>query len=164
MFVYSTQPSSNYKLQNVLSGTHSSSNNRTLTPTSNTALQQRHTYQQHLQQSQPVVAVQQQQQQPPLVANLDLSEWSNTRVLAKLNNFYASGIIRQTTSYNGSSSGAEANGRPPSVATPNSITVEFDPPENCTQRYTDVLGNGRFNVILDASPPLADVSRSTQMK
>lgn len=148
----------------MLSVTHSTGNNRTLTSTSNTTLQQqRHSYQQHLQQPQPVVTSQQQhQQQPPLVANLDLSEWSNTRVLAKLNNFYASGIIRQTTSYNGSCSGADANSRPPSAATPNSITVEFDPPENCTQRYSDVLGNGRFNVILDASPPLADVSRSAQ--
>ncbi|XP_054081901.1 putative transcription factor capicua isoform X2 [Zeugodacus cucurbitae] len=159
MIITSTQPSSNYKLQNVLSVAHSTSNT--------TLQQQRHTYQQHLQQPQPVVAMQpqHQQQQPPpsLVANLDLSEWSNTRVLAKLNNFYASGIIRQTTSYNGSSSGVEANGRPSSAATPNSITVEFDPPENCTQRYTDVLGNGRFNVILDASPPLADINVDTRV-
>ncbi|XP_069968585.1 putative transcription factor capicua isoform X3 [Bactrocera oleae] len=163
--ITSTQPSSNYKLQNVLSVTHSTGNNRTLTSTSNTTLQQqRHSYQQHLQQPQPVVTSQQQhQQQPPLVANLDLSEWSNTRVLAKLNNFYASGIIRQTTSYNGSCSGADANSRPPSAATPNSITVEFDPPENCTQRYSDVLGNGRFNVILDASPPLADINVDTRV-
>ncbi|XP_049305661.1 putative transcription factor capicua isoform X1 [Bactrocera dorsalis] len=166
IIITSTQPSSNYKLQNVLSVTHSTGGNRTLTSTSNTALQQqqRHTYQQHLQQPQPVVTMQQQQQQqPPLVANLDLSEWSNTRVLAKLNNFYASGIIRHTTSYNGSCSGADANGRPLSAATPNSITVEFDPPENCTQPYTDVLGNGRFNVILDASPPLADINVDTRV-
>ncbi|XP_039948497.1 putative transcription factor capicua isoform X1 [Bactrocera tryoni] len=167
IIITSTQPSSNYKLQNVLSVTHSTGSNRTLTSTSNTALQQqqRHTYQQHLQQPQAVVTTQQlqQQQQPPLVANLDLSEWSNTRVLAKLNNFYASGIIRHTTSYNGSCSSADANGRPPSAATPNSITVEFDPPENCTQPYTDVLGNGRFNVILDASPPLADINVDTRV-
>uniref|UniRef100_A0A0K8WHL5 Putative transcription factor capicua n=1 Tax=Bactrocera latifrons TaxID=174628 RepID=A0A0K8WHL5_BACLA len=166
IIITSTQPSSNYKLQNVLSVTHSTGSNRTLISTSNTTLQQqqRHTYQQHLQQPQPVVTMQQrQQQQPPLVANLDLSEWSNTRVLAKLNNFYASGIIRHTTSYNGSCSGADANGRPPSAATPNSITVEFDPPENCTQPYTDVLGNGRFNVILDASPPLADINVDTRV-
>ncbi|XP_067645611.1 putative transcription factor capicua [Eurosta solidaginis] len=199
VIITSTQPSSSYKLQNAMTVSLSSnnSNSRTHTPTSNNVTpqqqqQQRFVYQQHLQQQQQSLVVMQQhqqQQQPPQTAsaNLDLSEWSNTRVLAKLNNFYASGIIRQTTSHNGNSSTnttadtaptsnsnsacASSSGRPQppppqpqqQPPPPNSLFVEFDPPENCTQLYTDVLGNGRFNVILDASPPLADINLDTRV-
>ena len=81
---------------------------------------------------------------------LNLRDWNNTRVLAKLGNYYVPGVTRQQPS---SSSSSALNDVPP-----NSIIVEFDPPENSTHLYTDVLNSGRYNVILDASPPASDVS------
>lgn len=105
-----------------------------------------HTHQQHHQQQEEISASQipTHQQQQQMI--LDLSEWTNTRVLAKLSNYYASGIIRQPS------------GNDDASTPPNSICVEFDPPENRTQMYTDILTSGRYNVILDASPASADVS------
>lgn len=82
---------------------------------------------------------------------LNLRDWNNTRVLAKLGNYYAPGITRQP------SSASE------SEVPPNSIIVEFDSPENSSHLYKDVLNSGRFNVILDASPPAADVCRSASI-
>lgn len=72
--------------------------------------------------------------------SLDLSEWINTRVLAKLGSYYAPGITK-----------------PQDHPKPKSILVEFDPPENRTELYTDLLTEGKYNVILDACPSLADV-------
>lgn len=90
-----------------------------------------------------------QQQSSSVASNeeivLNLRDWNNTRVLAKLDNYYAPGITRQPSS-------SAINDVPP-----NSIIVEFDPPENSSHLYTDVLNSGRYNVILDASPPAADV-------
>uniref|UniRef100_A0A1I8QD54 HMG box domain-containing protein n=1 Tax=Stomoxys calcitrans TaxID=35570 RepID=A0A1I8QD54_STOCA len=86
---------------------------------------------------------------------LNLRDWINTRVLAKLKNYYAPGITRQPNS----SSSSSLSGDVP----PNSIIVEFDPPENSTHLYTDVLNSGRFNVILDASPPAADIIEDTRV-
>ncbi|EDW49688.1 GM23103 [Drosophila sechellia] len=81
---------------------------------------------------------QQQQQQQSL---LDLSEWNNTRVLAKIQNNYAPGIIRHAQE-----------------ASPDSILVEFDSTDLGLLLYTDVLHQGRNHVILDASPPMADIT------
>lgn len=80
---------------------------------------------------------------------LNLRDWNNTRVLAKLGDYYVPGVTRQPSS----SSSSALNDVPP-----NSIIVEFDAPENSTHLYTDVLNSGRYNVILDASPPASDVS------
>lgn len=87
---------------------------------------------------------------------LNLRDWNNTRVLAKLGNYYAPGITRQPTAAATSSSTSSSSSL--NDVPPNSIIVEFDPPENSTHLYTDVLNSGRYNVILDASPPAADVS------
>ncbi|XP_055378057.1 probable serine/threonine-protein kinase DDB_G0282963 [Condylostylus longicornis] len=76
---------------------------------------------------------------------LDLSEWANTRVLAKLGNFYVPGIIRNVSD------------------TPNTVQVEFDPPDSCKMTYNDLLASGRYNVILDASPPAADINVDTRV-
>lgn len=81
---------------------------------------------------------------------LNLTDWANTRVLARLSNYYAPGITRINTSI--TPGGVEEDELPP-----NSIIVEFDPPENDRRLYTDLLNNGRYNVILDASPPAAEV-------
>uniref|UniRef100_A0A1I8MA42 Protein capicua homolog-like domain-containing protein n=1 Tax=Musca domestica TaxID=7370 RepID=A0A1I8MA42_MUSDO len=92
---------------------------------------------------------------------LNLSDWIDTRVLAKVNNYYAPGVTRQpstTTTLTSSSSPNAIIDVPP-----NSIIVEFDPPENSTHLYTDVLNSGRFNVILDASPPAADLLEDTRV-
>ncbi len=72
---------------------------------------------------------------------LDLSEWCNQRVLAKQNEYYATGVTRSSSS--GSSS----------------IAVEFDYPEGSVKVFRDVFGNGRFDVISDASPPVNEVSQ-----
>lgn len=76
---------------------------------------------------------------------LDLSEWCNQRVLAKQNEYYATGVTR-------SSSGGS------------SIAVEFDYPEGNMKVFHDVFGNGRYDVISDASPPVNEVSYSIQRK
>ncbi|XP_037041060.1 putative transcription factor capicua isoform X2 [Bradysia coprophila] len=70
---------------------------------------------------------------------LDLSEWCNQRVLAKQNEYYATGVTRPAS---GSSS----------------IAVEFDYPEGSTKVFQDVFGSGRFDVISDASPPVNEIS------
>ncbi|XP_017113651.1 putative transcription factor capicua isoform X8 [Drosophila elegans] len=95
--------------------------------------------QQHVQEQQQHLQQQQQQQQPQSL--LDLSEWNNTRVLAKIHNHYAPGIIRQVQE-----------------ASPDSILVEFDSTELGLLLYQDVLHQGRNHVILDASPPMADIT------
>lgn len=71
---------------------------------------------------------------------LDLSEWCNQRVLAKQNDYYATGVTR-------SSSGGS------------SIAVEFDYPEGNMKVFHDVFGNSRYDVISDASPPVNEVSK-----
>lgn len=71
---------------------------------------------------------------------LDLSEWCNQRVLAKQNEYYATGVTR-------SSSGGS------------SIAVEFDYPEGNMKKFHDVFGSGRYDVISDASPSVNEVSK-----
>lgn len=71
---------------------------------------------------------------------LDLSEWCNQRVLAKQNEYYATGVTRSS---NGNSS----------------IVVEFDYPEGSSKVFHDVFGSGRYDVISDASPSVNEVSR-----
>lgn len=71
---------------------------------------------------------------------LDLSEWCNQRVLAKQNEYYATGVTRSS---NGGSS----------------IAVEFDYPEGNMKVFHDVFGSGRYDVISDASPPVNEVSK-----
>ncbi|XP_055318978.1 putative transcription factor capicua isoform X6 [Sitodiplosis mosellana] len=75
---------------------------------------------------------------------LDLSEWCNHRVLARQEDIYVAGIIR-------------------SVDTSNTILVEFDYPEGTQQSYYDVLGNGRFDIISDASPSVGDIMHGTRV-
>ncbi|KPU79347.1 uncharacterized protein Dana_GF17645, isoform B [Drosophila ananassae] len=94
--------------------------------------QQRFSFNSHNQQH-----VQEQHQQ----SLLDLSEWNNTRVLAKIHNHYASGIIRQVQE-----------------AAADSILVEFDSADLGSRLYPDVLHQGCCHVILDASPPMADIT------
>ncbi|KRK02921.1 putative transcription factor capicua isoform X11 [Drosophila yakuba] len=141
---------STYK-QHVASGNNSHAatinhQQRTHTPTTAVHYQQQ---QQQLQQQpqrfsfnsnnqQHVQEHHQQQQQQSL---LDLSEWNNTRVLAKIQNNYAPGVIRHAQE-----------------ASPDSILVEFDSTDLGLLLYTDVLHQGRNHVILDASPPMADIT------
>lgn len=70
---------------------------------------------------------------------LDLSEFCNNRVLAKHHDFYVTGVIR-------------------SVGPSNAILVELDHPEGTRQMYYDILGNGKYDVVSDASPSVNDVS------
>lgn len=98
------------------------------------------------------------QQQSNEDIGFNLRDWNNTRVLAKLGNYYAPGITRQPTAASISTSSSSSSSSSLNDVPPNSIIVEFDPPENSTHLYTDVLNSGRYNVILDASPPAADVS------
>lgn len=70
---------------------------------------------------------------------LDLSEFCNCRVLAKHHDFYVTGVIR-------------------SVGPSNAILVELDHPEGTRQMYYDILGNGKYDVVSDASPSVNDVS------
>lgn len=86
---------------------------------------------------------QQQQQYQPIpidssMDTLDLMQWENHRVLAKQGNYFVAGCIRTAISHN-------------------SVLVELNHPEGTTQIYHDVLGNGRFDVISDASPSVSDV-------
>ncbi|XP_070137730.1 putative transcription factor capicua isoform X1 [Drosophila bipectinata] len=118
---------------------------RTHTPTTAIHYQQQHQTQQQQQQQRfsfnshnQQHPQQEQQQQQSL---LDLSEWNNTRVLAKIHNHYASGIIRQVQE-----------------AAADSILVEFDSPDLGSRLYPDVLHQGCYHVILDASPPMADIT------
>ncbi|KAM7362771.1 putative transcription factor capicua isoform 2-T2 [Cochliomyia hominivorax] len=137
--------------------------------TVNSPPQQMHQQQQQAQQQQQQQQLHHQQhhilhqQQQQSLANvttpneeivLNLRDWYNTRVLAKLGTYYAPGITRQPSPSSTSTS---------SDVPPNSIIVEFDPPENSTQLYTDVLNSGRYNVILDASPPAADILEDTRV-
>ncbi|XP_075146465.1 putative transcription factor capicua [Haematobia irritans] len=122
--------------------------------------QQSHHHQQHqtMSSSSPSVLPSQSSSSSSLTNDeivLNLRDWINTRVLAKLKNYYAPGITRQPNS----STSSSLSGDVP----PNSIIVEFDPPENSTHLYTDVLNSGRFNVILDASPPAADILEDTRV-
>lgn len=93
-------------------------------------------------------------EQPEEEIVLNLTDWANTRVLARLSNYYAPGITRIAANSSSSSTGSNDHQLLPA----NSIIVEFDPPENDRRLYTDLLHNGRCNVILDASPPAAEVT------
>lgn len=77
-------------------------------------------------------------QLPSTAEIIDLKEWTNTRVLALTNGYYAPGVIRKTDENN-------------------SVLVEFDSPDNCTEMYSDVFTSRIFHVILDASPSAAQV-------
>ncbi|XP_046805452.1 putative transcription factor capicua [Lucilia cuprina] len=116
--------------------------------------QQQHILQQHHQHQTSTIATSNEE------IVLNLRDWNNTRVLAKLGNYYAPGITRQSTTTSSSTSSSSSSSL--NDVPPNSIIVEFDPPENSTHLYTDVLNSGRFNVILDASPPAADILEGTR--
>lgn len=83
--------------------------------------------------------------QPPVPPNvdesLDLNEFVESRVLAKHQDVYVTGVIR-------------------SVGTANAIFVELDHPEGCRQVYYNILGKGRDDVVSDASPSANDVSHA----
>lgn len=70
--------------------------------------------------------------------DIDLREWMDHRVLAKKEQFYYPGKIRQ----------AGCNGE---------IWVEFDNFEGKMAIFTDVLCSGKYNVISDASPSLQQI-------
>ncbi|XP_039495387.2 putative transcription factor capicua isoform X3 [Drosophila santomea] len=145
---------STYK-QHVASGNNSHAatinhQQRTHAPTTAVHYQQQQQQQQQQLQQQPQrfsfnsnnqQHVQEQHQQQQQQSLLDLSEWNNTRVLAKIQNNYAPGVIRHAQE-----------------ATPDSILVEFDSTDLGLLLYTDVLHQGRNHVILDASPPMADIT------
>lgn len=78
---------------------------------------------------------------PPQAAPpaIDLSEFIESRVLAKHQDMYVTGAIRR-------------------VEDSNAILVELDHPEGCRQMYYDILGNGRYDVVSDASPSVNEVS------
>lgn len=99
--------------------------------------QQQH-YQMPLHQSSPIV----QHPSPPTeiksyvhYPNIDLSEWRDHRVLAKLRGLYIPGVIRQAESCK--------------------VIVEFDGQENETVEYSDIFGANKCDVISDASPQLS---------
>lgn len=125
----------------------------TSTPTKDTASQNRVQFQNQIQQAFTESVVQKRNSsyitntQASLsiadspMETLDLSEWCNQRVLAKQNEYYATGVTR------GSSGGS-------------SIAVEFDFPEGSMKVFHNVFGNGRYDVISDASPSVNEVSRT----
>lgn len=78
---------------------------------------------------------------PSSTDDIDLSEWCGHRVLAKHQDVFVAGSIR-------------------SIGAHNSVLVELDHPEGSRQMYYDILGNGRFDVVSDASPSVNDVSYS----
>lgn len=71
-------------------------------------------------------------------SDIDLREWMDHRVLAKKNQVYLPGKIRQ----------AGCNGE---------VWVEFDHYEGEMAVFTDVLCTGKYNVISDASPSLQQI-------
>lgn len=75
----------------------------------------------------------------PQPDDIDLNEWCNHRVLAKHQDVYVTGVIR-------------------SVGPANAVLVELDHPEGSRQMYYDILANGRYDVVSDASPSVNDVS------
>lgn len=83
-------------------------------------------------------------QLPSTAEIIDLKEWTNTRVLALTNGYYAPGVIRKTDENN-------------------SVLVEFDSPDNCTEMYSDVFTSRIFHVILDASPSAAQIAQGTKV-
>lgn len=70
--------------------------------------------------------------------DIDLREWMDHRVLAKKEQYYYPGKIRQ----------AGCNGE---------VWVEFDNYEGKMAIFTDVLCSGKYNVISDASPSLQQI-------
>lgn len=132
----------------------------TSTPTKDTVPQNRVQFQNHIQQTFSESLVQKRcssyitntQASLPSADSpmeiLDLSEWCNQRVLAKQNEYYATGVTRNTS--NTSSRGS-------------SIAVEFDYPEGNVKIFHDVFGNGRYDVISDASPSVNEVSKCSIM-
>lgn len=76
---------------------------------------------------------------------IDLSEWCDYRVLAKRNDYYASGIIKV-------------------VQRPDTLVVEFDHPEGCKLVYQDLFNTGKHLIISDASPSISDVCISSFFK
>lgn len=71
--------------------------------------------------------------------DIDLREWMEHRVLAKKDQVYLPGVIRQ----------AGSSGE---------IWVEFDHNEGKMVVFTDVLCSGKFDVIGDASPSLGQIT------
>lgn len=68
---------------------------------------------------------------------IDLSEWKEHRVLAKRNDVYLPGVVKQAIGIS-------------------DIVVEFD--YNQEVIFSDVLGAGKYDVISDASPSLGQVT------
>lgn len=70
---------------------------------------------------------------------VDLTDWCDSRILAKRRDHYATGVIRSTEGKN-------------------AIIIEFDYPEGSTEIFRDIFCKGRFAIVSDASPPISDVS------
>lgn len=70
---------------------------------------------------------------------IELSDWCDTRVLAKRNGCYVTGIIKSS----------EIKG---------AVFVEFDYPEGANELYKDIFYKGQYSIISDASPSISDVS------
>lgn len=76
---------------------------------------------------------------------IDLNDWANNyRVLARRKDFYESGVIRSTPS-------------------PSTVVVQFDYPEGSVQKYDDVFGAGRYDIIDDACPSASDVGPGSRV-
>ena len=88
---------------------------------------------------------QQQEQRHPVpsrpVPELDLKDWSETRVLAKYKkgeSVFVQGVIKASD-----------------CAT--DLVVEFEGPEGGLRQTYDVINSNRFDIIADASPSISDV-------
>lgn len=73
---------------------------------------------------------------------VDLSEWSDYRVLAKQRGLYLPGVIKQAD-----------RGR---------VVVELDGPESESVVYGDIFGVQKYDIIGDASPPVNQVERGSR--
>lgn len=70
---------------------------------------------------------------------VDLKEWAEHHVLAKRKDIYVPGVIV------------------PTDFSPSSVIVRLKHPEGQQQLYQDIFASGRFDVISDRVPSLADV-------
>lgn len=78
---------------------------------------------------------------PPTGVDVDLKDWKGQRVLAKYNNFYLQGVIKELKS------GCD-------------IVILFDKDQS-TKCIYDVLGSGKYDVISDHSPSPGQVKVGT---
>lgn len=75
---------------------------------------------------------------------IDLNEWKDHRILAKQNNLYLPGVIRQ------------ANGQ-------NEVWVDLDYCEGKPVKYSNIITTGRFDIISDASPSKGQLTIGTRV-